>query len=62
MTESEEDFLGVTAAAEYLSVSPMTVRRWIKSGYLPSIWVGSRIRIMKKDLEEIKSGRKPPQD
>ena len=46
--------LTVQGAAEYLKVSPRTIRNWIKSGKLPAQqfdWWGFRIR--KLDLERV---------
>lgn len=36
-SDKQDDFLSVAEAAEYLGVSPATLRRWDKSGKLPAV-------------------------
>ncbi len=37
--------MNVREAAEALGASTTAVRRWIKSGELPSVWIGGRVFI-----------------
>ncbi len=43
--------LTIPDVAERLQVSVKTIRRWIASGDLPTVRLGSQIRIQPKDLE-----------
>ena len=46
-----EDFLTPAEVAKQLGVTVSTVRRWLRSGYLPALKVGPRAwRISKADL------------
>jgi excisionase family DNA binding protein len=36
--------------AAFLSVSRRTVYRWIKSGRLPSLFLGGAVRVLREDL------------
>jgi excisionase family DNA binding protein len=38
-------------AAEFLKVTPVTVRKWAHQGLLPARRAGSKIRFTKEDLE-----------
>jgi len=45
-------YLSLEEAAQYMSVSVKTIRRWIAAGTLPAYRCGKRaIRIMVEDLE-----------
>lgn len=41
----------IPEVAERLQVSIKTIRRWIASGDLPTVRLGSQIRIQPKDLD-----------
>ncbi|PWC55382.1 hypothetical protein TSH7_28500 [Azospirillum sp. TSH7] len=43
--------LTIPEVAERLQVSIKTIRRWIASGDLPTVRLGSQIRIQPKDLD-----------
>jgi len=43
----------INQAAELLSVSHYTIRRWIKSGYLPACKIGGSLRIDEADIEAL---------
>ena len=43
--------LTIPDVAERLQVSIKTIRRWIASGDLPTVRLGSQIRIQPKDLD-----------
>ena len=45
------ELLTVSETAEYLKVSTVTVRRYIKSKRLPAVRVGRNIRVRREDLE-----------
>ena len=38
--------------AEYLSVAPITVRKWVSAGILSSIKIGSSVRFAPEMIEE----------
>lgn len=46
------DYLKIPEVARRLDVSEPTVRRMVKSGKLPSVFVGGAYRVSEKDLEE----------
>lgn len=52
----EKDWLTVKEAAAYLSVSPFTIRRWLKEGKLPHKKLGtsknSSIRVSSLGIEK----------
>ena len=54
-----KEFLSVKEAAGYLQVSELTVRNYIKRGYIKAERIGSRIRIrtieIENALKEVKS-------
>jgi excisionase family DNA binding protein len=47
------ELLTVAETAAYLKVSPVTVRRYIKSKRLPCVRVGRNIRVRKEDVEAL---------
>ena len=50
--------LSISAVAEILSVTPATVRRYVKSDELPHFRVGSLVRIPKDSLISYLNGTK----
>ncbi len=48
-----EGYVNVPAAAEYLSLHPVTVRLMIKDGRLPAVRLKRQFRIAKADLERV---------
>ena len=44
-TAESTPLLSVREVAERLSVSPVTVRRWIACGELPALRIGSTVRV-----------------
>jgi excisionase family DNA binding protein len=50
-------FLTIQQTAEKLSVSPSTVRRWIKQGHLPAIKIGRTVRILEKEMTRLSHTR-----
>ncbi len=60
MLEQSEQLLSVGEAARLIAMSPDSVRRWARSGDLPSVRVGpsGRYRIRIEDLRKfVSSGR-----
>jgi excisionase family DNA binding protein len=47
------DLLTVEEVAELVRVHPETVRRWTRSGRLPSVRVGLRRLVRRTDLDEL---------
>jgi excisionase family DNA binding protein len=50
---SDYSFLTVAEVAELLKLNQQTVRNWIDQGTLPAFRVGRRVRIDRKDLEDL---------
>lgn len=58
MPESTVSLLTIDQAAEVLTLSPWTIRAWIKAGRLPVVRLGRRIAIERTALESlINAGR-----
>ncbi|MFR9054287.1 MAG: helix-turn-helix domain-containing protein [Acidaminococcus intestini] len=59
MNENKERWMNIDEVAEYIGVSPVTVRYWLRSGKnLPGKRVGRQWRFRIKDIDEwIKSGK-----
>lgn len=56
----ERGALSPAAAAEYLGVSRATVHARIKDGSIPSVKLGPRLRLIRKDdLDAILRGEQP---
>jgi excisionase family DNA binding protein len=55
------DYLKIPEVARRLDVSEPTVRRMVKGGKLPSVFVGGAYRVSEKDLEDyLESARVTP--
>lgn len=52
-----KDLVGVGEAAKRLGISPMTLHRWIVSGRIMAIRVGSYRAIPRSEIERLKSGQ-----
>lgn len=48
-----DGYLSVASAAEVADVSPATVRRWIRTGKLPSCGSGKLLRVRRADLDRV---------
>ena len=59
MNENKERWINIEEVAEYIGVSPVTVRYWLRSGKnLPGKRVGRQWRFRIKDIDDwIKSGK-----
>ena len=52
--DQADDLLTVKEVASLLKVSPVTIKRYLKQGYLPAYHVGPRaIRIRREDLRRL---------
>ena len=47
----DETLLTVEDVAQRLQIKPDTVRRWIRTGKLPAIELGGRLRVAPTDLQ-----------
>ena len=47
------EFLSTTEAAEFASVAPGTIRRWIREGKLRDHRAGRLVRVLRTDLEKL---------
>lgn len=47
-----KSWINLVSAAEYLNKSPLTIRRWIKKGELPSYKIGKEYLFVKEELDE----------
>ena len=53
MNENKERWINIEEVAEYIGVSPVTVRYWLRSGKnLPGKRVGRQWRFRIKDIDE----------
>jgi len=50
---SQSDLFNVTRAAEYLTLRPSTIRKWIQAGRIPVTKLGGCVRIQKHFLDEL---------
>jgi excisionase family DNA binding protein len=48
-----EGYLSVKRAAEYIGLTPATIREWCESGQLPSSKVGKQWRIRREELDSV---------
>ena len=54
-------WLGLSSAASYLNKSPLTIRRWIQKGELPTYKIGREYLFIKEELDNyIKKKRQGP--
>jgi excisionase family DNA binding protein len=49
----EEKLLTPEEAAEYLAVSPKTIRKWLRGEKIKGVKIGKLWRIRKKDLDAL---------
>lgn len=50
---AQPEYLSPTAAGRLADVTAATVRRWIRDGRLPANHAGSRLRVLRSDLERL---------
>lgn len=48
-----DDYLSPRAAGALAKVAPATVRRWIREGRIAGHRAGSRLRVLRSDLEQL---------
>lgn len=54
----EDNWIGITEAAEYLGVNKDTIRNWIKKTDIPAHRMGKLWKFKKSELDEwVKSGK-----
>ncbi len=51
MSAHTQEFLGISAASEYMGVSPDTIRRRVSDGTIPASRLGRKILIRRGDLD-----------
>lgn len=51
--QGKEEYLSVAAAARVASVSPWTIRAWIKAGHLPGYRAGRVLRVKRIELDAL---------
>jgi excisionase family DNA binding protein len=56
----EDDLLTIQAAARELSVSHMTIRRWIEAGHLHPIRPGREYLILREELDRFRDPQARP--
>ena len=45
-------YMSISQAAEYVGVSPITIRRWIDAGKLPRYQIGRVVRVDAAELDD----------
>jgi hypothetical protein len=55
------EYVGVKTAADMVSVSPGTIRSWMRSGKLPRAGEGRVVRVSVRDLRALLRGGDPPE-
>lgn len=48
-----DEFLTVAEVAALLKLNQQTIRNWIDAGTLPAVRIGRRVRILRRDLDEL---------
>jgi excisionase family DNA binding protein len=49
----EDEFLTVAEVAAILKLNQQTIRNWILHSRLPSVRVGRRVRVLRRDLDQL---------
>jgi excisionase family DNA binding protein len=49
----EDEFLTVAEVAAILKLNQQTIRNWLEEGRLPAVRVGRRVRVLRRDLDEL---------
>ncbi len=56
--ETQDNYISIDEAAEYLGIKPVTLRNWIKKELVPAHKIGKLWKFKRSELDEwIKSGR-----
>ena len=51
--DATDEFLTVAEVAETLKLNQQTIRNWIIAGSLPALHVGRRVRVLRRDLDQL---------
>ena len=62
MSQEEPKVYSVKDLARIFNKDPETIRRWIKSGYLPAVKMGGSYIIEDEALRRILRGERPQED
>lgn len=55
---ASENFISIEAAALFLNIRPVTLRKWIKENKVPAHKIGKQWKFKRSELEEwVKSGK-----
>ena len=49
----DDEFLTVAEVAATLKLNQQTIRNWIDAGSLPALRVGRRVRVLRRDLDQL---------
>jgi excisionase family DNA binding protein len=56
----EDEFLTVAEVAAILQLNQQTIRNWIDQGSLAALRVGRRVRVLRRDLDELIADAEAP--
>ena len=51
--DATDEFLTVAEVAATLKLNQQTIRNWIDAGLLPALRVGRRVRVLRRDLDQL---------
>jgi excisionase family DNA binding protein len=54
--QATDEFLTVAEVAATLKLNGQTIRNWIDAGKLPAVRIGRRVRVLRRDLDELIEG------
>jgi excisionase family DNA binding protein len=49
----DDEFLTVAEVASILKLNQQTIRNWIDQGSLPALRIGRRVRVLRRDLDQL---------
>jgi excisionase family DNA binding protein len=58
--KATDEFLTVAEVAALLKLNEQTIRNWIDAGTLPAVRIGRRVRVLRRDLDELLDRGRPP--
>src|SRR5450755_4695366 len=56
----DDEFLTVAEVAAILKLNQQTIRSWIDQGSLPALRVGRRVRVLRRDLDQLLADAEAP--
>lgn len=59
MVDLNDEFLTVAEVASLLKLNPQTIRNWIDAGRLPAVRIGRRVRVLRRDLDQLLEQSQP---